>query len=397
MKKQTQINMVLMAMMMSASSFAEEVLKEPNTHADLTHTRVSVDIQRGKDKNYIYRYTIKSPAKNKGDISTFFVDLACDKKFVSVVLPRSTGKKGYIDVNKFPELTALKKGAHTPAAVSAVSGSVESYGVTIDNHAFWEIDTHPKETMMGLQIVSPAEPGMRMYTLELFMDTEDWTDLEQSEFTNSSIQELSVSGMIPGPGCPGVTPLADIGQHPGSVVDLNDIQEQENIRTHCREHRDKEEKAFEPLITYIGAESVRPFILRMEKTIMLSISGCADFSSITGKLNDEDISSLLSFKETGLHPLTLPFVEGENKIEIEVSPMGNVTDDVLSSLRQVHKLTVNYEPDIPILIEFGGQSTFDIRPGMTDEELRKFMEGRRQDIMKLLPESGELVGPSFKK
>lgn len=204
------------------SAMAE--LNDPSTRdEDISFTQVNVDIQQNQEGNYIYRYSVTSPPENKGKVASIAIDLSCDANFDNFEPSYSVGKEGHIDLNQFSELIALKEGEHSPADVSADYGSAGPHGISIENDARWGIVLKPGESTMGLQIISPAEPGMRIYTLEPSMETFGWDYPEDPDPAHPWIEDFTVYGMIAGPGCPGVTPPVDIDYYPGTEFGPKDL------------------------------------------------------------------------------------------------------------------------------------------------------------------------------
>ena len=167
---------------------------------DISASTISVEYFTRPDGLMEYVYTIKSPSTNKGDIEELLINLYCDVNFEPAVLPYATSKEGYIGA------VLLGKPAYTPTAIRADYGSSGIYGITENNEALWGVGILPGKTTTGLRLISPAKPGMRTYIITPWVDyTEGGWDLPEDISLVPKDFDFAITGMIAGPGCPGVT------------------------------------------------------------------------------------------------------------------------------------------------------------------------------------------------
>ncbi len=129
-------------------------------------------------------------------------------------------------------------------------GSSGSFGVTVSGKAIWSLYQKPGEATQGLTIISATEPGLRQYELIPFMDNNpnEWAYAAYGEHNPRLpwIEDFTVTGVIAGPACPGVTPPLEeevfYGDRPGSETqETNQLlayTEPLKNRLHVAEDRD---------------------------------------------------------------------------------------------------------------------------------------------------------------
>lgn len=193
-----------------------EIQKDPRLRdEDISGTALHVVIAQRNDGFYSYKYQLTSSAENKGRVNSFLLDLTCGKSFEPVTLP--VPFRPNFGGNLAPA------GSVTPAVVLGAPSEVDTYGIAIHGYAMFGLALDPGETVAELEIVSPAEPGMRSYLLKPWMDNgPEWAYPEEPDPTIPWIPHFTVTGSIAGPGCPGVTPLPDSGRFAGTVRNETD-------------------------------------------------------------------------------------------------------------------------------------------------------------------------------
>ena len=215
----------LLVPLLMAEGYAQEAQerKDPRLRdEDISAAQLSVEISGRDDGLYEYVYTLNNPATNKGEIFTFAIDLVCNAAFEPISFPLETDDPGYLPA---------KRGTppHTPTAIYAEWGQAATFSITIGGNALWGVTLEPGGTSTGLRLLSPAEPGLRNYTLKPYMDNgPDWAYPEEPDPTIPWIMDFAVTGLIPAPGCPGVTPPVDepmfsgtrIGMEPNQINEL---------------------------------------------------------------------------------------------------------------------------------------------------------------------------------
>lgn len=192
-------------------SHAEQ--KDPRLRDEnISATEISVKYFMRQDGLMEYVYTINNPPENKGILSMFLVDLTCNKHFEPVSLPYADGKEGYLGENEIID------SLHTPVAIHADYGSSSPYGITSLGSAMWGLYHSPGSDTTGLRLITAAKPGMRAYSLEPYMDNDaSWAYPEDPDPTIPWIPDFTITGMIAGPGCPGVTePPSDTNLYAGT-------------------------------------------------------------------------------------------------------------------------------------------------------------------------------------
>lgn len=176
-----------------------------------------MDYRKRADGFYQYEYFVAAPEENKGIISGLDLDISCYKTIeYSGELPIPQGKEGYIGI--------FADGEYVPSAVNAEWGSASVFGIGISREASWGLYQKPGQERDGLTIVAPTKPGLRQYQLTPAMDNnpDEWDYASYGEHDPRLpwIEDFTVTGMIAGPACPGVTPPLEeeevfLGNRPG--------------------------------------------------------------------------------------------------------------------------------------------------------------------------------------
>lgn len=196
--------------------WAEEALKDPyQRDDDISGTLVSVKTTQRTDGQYEYVYTVAGPADNKGIVASFLLDLHCDRVLDRTGLPASQ-ENGLIRIENIPEFVAAP-GFHTPVAISADYGSAGFMAITLEHWAQWVLELQQGETLTGLRLVSKEAPALRAYQLTPFMDTDGWDYSDEEDPNLPWIPDFTVTGMVAGPACPGVTTPIEEPSFAGAV------------------------------------------------------------------------------------------------------------------------------------------------------------------------------------
>lgn len=252
-----RIYITLIPLLISFAAVAED-LKDPMTRdEDISGTKVTVDYSRRPDGLYSYKYTVVSPATNLGTIGEFEVALACDKSFSNYTLPPPSASRYYSP--------PVVSGGYIPSMIYASEDEAFDFGVSGYRSAMWAIFESPGGNRTTLEIVSPAEPGWRTYTLSPHMETEGWAYTDPPAPGTPWIDTFMVFGIIPGPGCPGVTPPVELPSFDGSAWP-NEAGDTNKLLTYkaplvSHWHADADATSFEMEIVY--AADVDPETFRV--------------------------------------------------------------------------------------------------------------------------------------
>lgn len=204
---------MLIALILSATSAEGAEKKDPRLRdEDISGTKVSVEFQQRPDGLYSYRYTLEAPSSNLGMVTNFKLDLLCSHDFGSISLPSAPPENGAYYGNFATQST-------TPVSIIGTPDvRASSYGITAEGEALAGMGSLPGTVVNDLEIVSPAEPGMRRYTLIPAMDNSpEWDYPEAPDPSIPWIPDFTVTGMIAGPGCPGVTPPVEDARFAGTL------------------------------------------------------------------------------------------------------------------------------------------------------------------------------------
>jgi len=192
-------------------------LKDPlYRDEDISNTEISADYSIRSDGLFEYTYKVVSDGSNKGIISRLLIGLECFEEVEPASsLPGPPANEAY-DGNSAEKPIV-------PSRVLAEYGSSGSFGITASGEAIWSLYQKPGETTQGLKIVSATEPGLRRYRLVPFMDNNpnvwDYESYDAHDPRLPWIEDFTVTGMIAGPSCPGVTPPLEeevfFGNRPG--------------------------------------------------------------------------------------------------------------------------------------------------------------------------------------
>lgn len=295
------LHIIIILSLVFVSRINAQELKDPRLRdEDISATQVLVDVQQQSDGLYRYRYSVESPISNKGKILSFSVDLSCDVAFEPVDLPYPVGREGYTDPKSLAD-NSLDVGMHTPSAVSADYGNASSYGVSLESKANWLISLEPDGMRTGLQIVSPVEPGLREYTLIPSMYTViggwDYPSFE-GDPSVPWIPDFTVTGMIPGPGCPGVTPPIGDDYFPGT---------------------EREPAEVNKLLTYSTPQQDRWHVEADVNEVEIKIHYSDDIDPKTFKVQPGWARSQFKPVPGGTDTVVLPLKQAVNKFNFEVA------------------------------------------------------------------------------
>lgn len=180
-----------------SSPDAAEELKDPRTRdIDISLTEISVGVNRLASGFYEYIYSLSAPLENKGTVTEFNVDIACDE------MPDGE----YV----FPEPPINLRwdywgnGKHPPVQIyPSVTGS-SSLAIGRKNNVIFGVLSEPGESHTGFRILSPFPPADRAYQLRPHWTTGDYdySNLTDEEWDALSIRDdFWVDGMTRGPGC----------------------------------------------------------------------------------------------------------------------------------------------------------------------------------------------------
>ncbi len=249
--------LTLVPLLVSFAAIAGEQ-KDPMTRdEDISGTKVTVDYSRRPDGLYSYKYTLVSPATNLGIIGEFAVDLKCDKTFSGYKLPAPPASKDYH--------SSYANTAYSPSMVYSGEQQAFSYGIAIDGQAMWAVFESPNGRRTDLEIVSPAAPGWRTYTLWPHMRTDGWAYTDPPAPGTPWIETFMVFGIIAGPGCPGVTPPVELPSFDGSAWP-NEADDTNKLLTYRAPlvsswHADAAAQSFEMEVVY--ADDIDPKTFRV--------------------------------------------------------------------------------------------------------------------------------------
>lgn len=259
---------------------------------DISATVLDVNVSRRQDGLYSYIYTLTSPTENKGQVTTFLLDINCSHSFGEVVLPTpSSGRNfgGYF----------APSDSITPTAVFGSSGQ-GLYGTTMDGFAMFGVVLAPGETLTDLELISPAEPGMRPYKLEPKMNnTADWAYPEEPDPTIPWIPDFTVTGSVAGPGCPGVTEPPESARFAGTIR--------------------KETEETNALLTYSGVERDRWHVDSKTKDFTFKIHYSDLVEPKTFKVQPGWAKRYFNPEPGTSELITLPLKEAVNKFHFNVS------------------------------------------------------------------------------
>jgi len=199
------------AVALLVASGSAQAGKDPATRdEDISGTRVKVDYHQRADGLWVYEYNASAPTSNKGTVSTLYIDLRCDVHFEDADLPyTSSGTEGYDGIHNTKPIT--------PTAVQSDWGASAGWGIGVHNTAYWMVTMKPGESESNNRLISPAAPGLRVYTLVPQFFVLGWDYPRIPDPTLPREQDFYVNGVIAGPGCPGEIPPVDKPSFPGTV------------------------------------------------------------------------------------------------------------------------------------------------------------------------------------
>lgn len=264
---------------------------------DISATIISVEYFMRPDGLMEYVYSIKSPLENKGIVDDLLLDLSCSVSFDPVNLPYADGKPGYEGDH------TLSKHTHTPVAIHADYGSASPYGITENNAALWGLYMSPGKARVGLRLISPAKPGMRRYEIEPWVDYDESWLLPEDITLVPKASDFRITGMITGPGCPGVTePPAETNRYPGS----NRGGELDNINQ---------------LLSYLTPKKDRFHVAAGTKETTLHIFYSKDIDAKMFKVQPAWMKRYFNPVAGTDEQVTLPLKKERNKIKLSVHTM----------------------------------------------------------------------------
>lgn len=207
-------------MVMQERAYSIELKDATLRDEDISAVVFTVEIKKRPDGLYEYVYQINNPIDNKGIVSQILINLNCNVEFEPIVLPDSNDKPGYLG-----DMQA-ESNSYTPTTIRADHGSAASYGLTINNEALWGARISQGQKRTGLRLISPAAPGMRLFTIKPRVSYADgtWFFPEDDSIVPDTI-DFTITGMIAAPGCPGVTEPPETALYPGATFQV----EPENI------------------------------------------------------------------------------------------------------------------------------------------------------------------------
>lgn len=263
---------------------------------DISASLISVDYFTRPDGLIEYVYSITSPLENKGESARLLLDLSCTASFEPVDLPFADGMPGYSN-----DAVSLGIAAHTPTAIHADYGSAFLYSITVNGEALWGTGTIPGASITGLRLISAAEPGMRTYSLEPWMDNdESWDYPEASEPDIPWIKDFTVTGLIAAPGCPGVT------EAPGSDFRFDGMPSRKNAT---------EDNG---LLSYSAPLRDRLHLEAGANEMTIHIFYSEDIDVRTFKVKPESLESRFNPEPGSDELVTIPLNKQRTKIELSI-------------------------------------------------------------------------------
>lgn len=172
-------------------------LADPRTRdEDISATDVEVSVTRLPSGFYSYIYSLAASEENKGDVTSFVVDVACETAPGSVEFPEPPSSL-YI-------VYASENGLHAPFQMYHSPTGSTGMMISVDNRVVFGVDMEPGEQHSGFRILSPYAPADREYELAaawgfLGYDYDSITDEEMQ--TVPWKHDFTVKGMTKGPGC----------------------------------------------------------------------------------------------------------------------------------------------------------------------------------------------------
>ena len=309
---------ILLLFFTITSVFATE-LKDPKLRdEDISGTLVSVEYFSRTDGLFEYIYTISNPDTNKGTIANLGLDLSCDFLFDPVSLPDLSDRPGYTNIAQ------PKEGTYTPVAIEGASSFL--YGISSDYTASWGLSISPGQQDTGLRLISSAEPGMRVYKVEPRMDNDEtWDYPEAADPSIPWIPDFTITGMIAGPGCPGVTEPPDTARYPGTGFRV----EPDNINQ---------------LLSYRVPQKDRFHVAAGTKETTLHIYYANEMDAKTFKVEPAWMKKYFNPLAGTDEQVTLPLKKARNKIKLSVhTPKATGTARKNNELHHSYKDTDVFE------------------------------------------------------
>ncbi|MDT8451415.1 MAG: hypothetical protein RQ936_01565 [Gammaproteobacteria bacterium] len=287
------ISIFISYLIMQGSLCAAELKDATLRDEDISAAVLSVKHFTRPDGLIEYVYTISNPDENKGEIDELLIDLTCDVKFDSIVLPYADGKPGY--EGDFSDNVKL----HTPVAIHADYGSAAIYAISKNNAALWGTHIPPSNIITGFRLISPAKPGMRRYEITPWVHyDESWIFPEDESLVPDTV-DFTITGIIAAPGCPGVTEPPETALYPGATFQV----EPENINQ---------------LLQYRSPQMDRFHVDAGTKEIEMHIYYGKDIDSKTFKIEPAYLKSYFNPVAGTDEKISLPLKKARNKIKLSV-------------------------------------------------------------------------------
>jgi len=222
MRKTTLIFYTLVLIVAPTVVNANEQLMDPKERdEDISGAEVAVVVNELDGEIFEYVYTVESPLSNKGEIQSFLIDVSCDMEFDEVEFPWQPGPLFGGDASD---------GKNVPIVPRL--GDAVLVSIMPSNRVSWLVDIAPGGAASDMKIFSNVPPGSREYRLTPVMITEGWDygpyqDVPPGDDppTIPWIDDFTVTGMIEGPACPGVSPPPESPRYPGSTFGPAHINE----------------------------------------------------------------------------------------------------------------------------------------------------------------------------
>jgi hypothetical protein len=198
------------AAVLLAASGSAQAGKDPATRdEDISGTQVKVDYHQRSDGLWVYEYSMTAAESNKGIVDALSIDLRCDVQFKDTPLPyTASGTEGYSGIHNTKPIT--------PTAVQSDWGASAGWGIGVHNTAYWVFATKPGGSESNNRLISPAAPGLRVYTLAPEWNVIGWDYPRIPDPTLPREQDFYVDGIIAAPGCPGEVPPVETPSFPGT-------------------------------------------------------------------------------------------------------------------------------------------------------------------------------------
>jgi len=276
-----------------------EVLEDPRTRdEDLSNTRISSSYRVLPNGMYEYLYNIESPLTNKGEISTFRLDISCD-----ITFPLAE----FTEAARDSFTNSSKDGKHVPILADGVMYFTGLFGISVRNHLYWGVGIKPGDIAKGYRVISPVAPGKIRYALIPVMHVDGWDYLSFDENDPSVpwIPDFTVSGMIDGPACP-----SDTSAFPGSNKNEKESLAVNNLLSYSSPIRDRfhvESGTKNVSLTINYGKDIDPKSFKVEPAYLKHY-----FQPTPGK-SEKILLPLKNNDKTKIKLSVRPILEGENQ------------------------------------------------------------------------------------